>query len=63
MEKAFLRVLINEGDNSKLHLWKYSEVEHEFLENINPFNIAAYEIENNLEHLFSNDTSFLAIFS
>jgi hypothetical protein len=63
LEKAFLRVLVNEEERSKLYLWKYSQVEHELLENINPFNIAAYEIENNLERLFASDASFFAVFS
>jgi hypothetical protein len=63
MEKAFIRILMNEEEKSKMYLWKYCTVEQEFLENINPYNIAAYEIENNLEKLFSEDSSFTSVFS
>ena len=28
VEQAFLRILMNESENSKLNLWKYSHVEH-----------------------------------
>ncbi len=63
MEQGFLRVLMNEGIDSKLNIWKFSRTDMETGEQYNPFGIATLELGNNVDKLESTESSFLDVFS
>lgn len=49
---------MNEDINSKLNIWKYAKADMEVGEKYNPFSVATNEIDNNVEKLQEESSSF-----